>query len=271
MRSDPRRMFSFGATIHGTKFRIWLLCRAALFTFTPFDWFEVGASLVLWTVISNTSQEPDSLLNFFVLLATSSEVDLGFDTEIKRIGQRDLDLQFTIQGTEYHTLRPLYIGANATTGQGTRVFEVIDQTTGKVRVIKDSWVEDCPGRKMEHEIAADIRNKVGGTGFHKHFVGICGYRKTEVSGGFNSICDIFENGTFIAHRLQPRLLVPAPNTPRNGIADEDHFLQPTLSERTLGYPRFRYQVVYDEKGISLLDMVSLVTAFKHLGQAADGM
>ena len=43
MRSDPRRMFSFGATIYGTALRIWLLCRSALFTFTPFDWFEVGA------------------------------------------------------------------------------------------------------------------------------------------------------------------------------------------------------------------------------------
>ena len=47
MRCDPRRMFSFGSTIHGTKFRIWLLCRSAPFTFTPFDWFEVGVALVL--------------------------------------------------------------------------------------------------------------------------------------------------------------------------------------------------------------------------------
>ena len=47
MRCDPRRMFSFGSTIYGTKFRIWLLCRAAPFTFTPFDWFEVGAAFVL--------------------------------------------------------------------------------------------------------------------------------------------------------------------------------------------------------------------------------
>jgi len=45
MRCDPRRIFSFGVTIQGNMFRIWLLCRAAPFTFTPFDWFEVGAVL----------------------------------------------------------------------------------------------------------------------------------------------------------------------------------------------------------------------------------
>jgi len=35
MRSDPRRAFSFGVTVHGSMFRTWLLCRAAPFTFTP--------------------------------------------------------------------------------------------------------------------------------------------------------------------------------------------------------------------------------------------
>ena len=44
MRTDPRRMFSFGSTVRGTKFRIWLLCRTAPFTFTPFDWFDVGSA-----------------------------------------------------------------------------------------------------------------------------------------------------------------------------------------------------------------------------------
>ena len=44
MRSDPRRMFSFGVTVYGTALRIWLLCRAAPFTFAPFDWFEVGST-----------------------------------------------------------------------------------------------------------------------------------------------------------------------------------------------------------------------------------
>ena len=47
MRSDPCRMFSFGSTVYGTMFRIWLMCRAALFTFIPFDWFEVGAAFML--------------------------------------------------------------------------------------------------------------------------------------------------------------------------------------------------------------------------------
>ena len=47
MRCDPRRMFSFGSSVRGTMFRIWLLCRAAPFTFTPFDWYKVGKVFML--------------------------------------------------------------------------------------------------------------------------------------------------------------------------------------------------------------------------------
>lgn len=45
MCSDPRRMFSFGVTVHGTEITIWLLCRAAPFVFTSFNWFEVCGTL----------------------------------------------------------------------------------------------------------------------------------------------------------------------------------------------------------------------------------
>jgi len=55
MRSDPRRNFALGVTILGTTFRVWLLCRAAPFTFTPFNWFEVGPVFVLWVPTCLTS------------------------------------------------------------------------------------------------------------------------------------------------------------------------------------------------------------------------
>lgn len=45
MQSDPRRMFSFGSTIHGTLFHICLLSRAAFFTCTAFDWYNVSPDL----------------------------------------------------------------------------------------------------------------------------------------------------------------------------------------------------------------------------------
>lgn len=41
LRSDPRRAFSFGVTVDGTKLCVWLACRIALFKFTSIDWFEV--------------------------------------------------------------------------------------------------------------------------------------------------------------------------------------------------------------------------------------
>ena len=50
MRSGPCRTFSLGASVHGTAFHIWLLCRTAPFTFLPFDWFEVSPVFVLWVL-----------------------------------------------------------------------------------------------------------------------------------------------------------------------------------------------------------------------------
>ena len=45
LRSDARRAFSFGVTVDGTKFRVWLGCRVALFNFPSIDWFEVCQQL----------------------------------------------------------------------------------------------------------------------------------------------------------------------------------------------------------------------------------
>ena len=106
------------------------------------------------------SQDPDSLLKFFVILTTSSKADLGFDTNIERAGETDFDLQFTIDRRKYRTSKLLYdIGADTPTGRGTWVFEVVDKETKEVRVIKDCWVEDRPGKQMEHEIIARIKHQ----------------------------------------------------------------------------------------------------------------
>lgn len=99
--------------------------------------------------VPNISQDPDSLLKFFVILATSSKADLGFDTNIESAGETDFDRR------DYRTSKLLYdIEANTPTGRGTWVFEVVDKETKEVRVIKDCWAEDRPGKQMEHEIIA---------------------------------------------------------------------------------------------------------------------
>jgi len=234
--------------------------------------------------VPNISQDPDSLIKFFVILATSSRADLGFDTNIERAGETDFDLQFTINGREYRTSNLLYdIGADTPTGRGTWVFEVVDEETKEVRVIKDCWVEDSPGKQMEHEIIAGIKHGMNSEEFREHFIDICGHRKTDTSGGFGKICKILETETFVEKEFEPSLIVPASGAQRptctdrragDSIADQHHRLRSTEGKRVPEnppHPRFRYQVVYDEKGTSLFEVTSFDDGFLHIGQAAEGM
>ena len=230
--------------------------------------------------ISNISQDPSSLIKFFVLLATSSEADLGFDTNIKRAGGTDFDLEFTIEEREYRASKLLYdIGANALTGRGSRVFEVTDQGTKKARAIKDCWIEDRPDKQMEHVIVAEIERDMGAEKFDEFFIGIHGHRKTEMSGGFKSICDILKNKTFIpADEFKPLALIPT-DTPKPSytasasVADQEHHLQQTPAKWASEHPphpRFRYQVVYGEVGMTLFEEDSFGKVFHHISRAAYG-
>ena len=225
-------------------------------------------------------QDPSSLIKFFILLATSSEADLGFDTNIKRTGETDFDLEFTIEEREYRASKLLYdIGADAPTGRGSRVFEVTDQGTKEVRAIKDCWIEDRPDKQMEHDIVAEIKRDVGAEEFGKYFVDVCGHRKTEMPGGFKSICDILENRNFIlADEFKPLALIatdtPKPSyTASASVADQEHRLQQTPAKQALEHPphpRFRYQVVYAEVGMSLFEEESFGKVFRHISRAAYG-
>jgi hypothetical protein len=216
------------------------------------------------------------------LLATASETDLGFDTNIKKIGETDFDLQFTIGEKVYHTSELLYdIGADAPTGRGSRAFEVVDQETEKVRVIKDCWVEDRPGKQMEHVILAEIERDVGNKDFGKYFIDVAGHRRTNTSGGFGRVCEILQTRTFKpADRYEPHILIPATDVPKPtytaaaSVADQDHYLRPSPTKpppERPPHPRFRYQVVYDEKGIPLFEETSFVEVFGHIGRATYGM
>jgi len=220
--------------------------------------------------VSDTSQDPESLLKFFIILATASETDLGFDTNIKRVGESNFDLEFTVRGRTYHTSKLLCdIGANVMTGQGTWVFKVNDQETEEVRVIKDCWLEDRPGGQMEHEVVAEIKTIMGDKEFRKNFIDIDGHRKTYESGRLNSVCEILENRT--SENSEPDFVVHVPCAPQSSY---HHRFQPDPVEwvsNDLPHPRFRYQVVYNEAGISLFQVTSFADAIKHIGQAADGV
>jgi len=162
------------------------------------------------------------------------------------------------------------------------VFEVVDEETKEVRVIKDCWVEDRPGKQMEHEIIAGIKHDMNNEEFREHFVDICGHRKTDMSGGFGKICKILETKTFVEKEVELNLIVPTSGTQqatytgqaKDSIADQHHRLWSTEEKKVPEnppHPRFRYQVVYNEKGTSLFEVTSFKDVFSYIGQAAEGM
>ena len=188
-------------------------------------------------------------------------MDLGFDTNIRSICAANVSSEFTIQGTVYRTLRLLYdLGADTVTGKGTRVFEVIDQRTKKVRVIKDCWVEDRAGNQMEHEVVVGIKQDVNNDeNFHKHFINICGYQKTDTSGGFDRLCKVLKTETFGGVGFRSWHTTPITDfqkpvyhpSAEDMTPNQGGYLLQTPAEHTSAIPprsRSRYQVVYDEKG-----------------------
>jgi len=146
-----------------------------------------------------------------------------------------------------------------------RGFEVKDEETQEVRVIKDCWIEERYAKRMEHDVAAEIKRGMGDYQKScKHFIDICGHRKTYTSGGFNKVCKVLENGTFkLAEGFVLQLLASTPAAPKP---------TPTkLTSERPPHPRLHYQVVYSEKGISLFEVTSFEEVFAHIGQVTEGM
>ena len=133
---------------------------------------------------------------------------------------------------------------------------------------------------MEHDVVTDIKSDMEDEAFDEHFIGICGHRRTDMSGGFDRVCKILKNRTFVRrNQFEPQILVPATETPRPtydpaaSVADQDHRLRSAsirLAPKHPPHPRFHYQVVYDEKGKSLFEVGSLVEVFKCIGRATVG-
>ena len=133
---------------------------------------------------------------------------------------------------------------------------------------------------MEHDIVTEIKSDMDDEMFRKHFIDICGHHRTDMSGGFDRVCKILENRTFVPRdRFEPQMLVPATDTPKPtydpaaSVADQDHRLQsaPTRpAPEHPPHPRFRYQVVYDERGMSLFEVASFAEAFDCIGRATVG-
>ncbi|KAF9642526.1 hypothetical protein BDM02DRAFT_3193080 [Thelephora ganbajun] len=218
-------------------------------------------------------EDQDSLIRFFSTLAFSSESELGFDTEIERVNNSDFELRFSNKGVGYPTSGVLFdVGADATCGRGTWVFEVYeenpeDDENKVLRVVKDCWVEDCKGKHMEHEIIQEVRAAIGPEEFREHFVDcrlLKEFKTQEVQ-----------------RPVRPLIWTPAAKrhtsytkSGRALVSDQHHHLRPTsqlVNPKRLPHPRSRYQVVYTERGASLYHITSLSDTFRCLVQVMCGL
>ena len=229
-------------------------------------------------------QEPDLLIHLFIFLAFSNESDLGFDTEIERVNNLDFELRFPIKETNYLTSIVLYdVGADSMCGRGTWVFEAYleDQTeNSKPHVIKDCWVEDRPGKQMEHAIIEQARKAIGHEQFREHFVDFRAYRKAtnEALARFYRVPSGSDSDTGL--KTYPLLRESGVDHGSNysqvgqvSVADQSHHLGSGAGSATHQrrlHPRFRYQIVYAERGTSLYDITSLSETFEHLIGVVEG-
>jgi hypothetical protein len=159
------------------------------------------------------------------------------------------------------------------------VFEVDDPGTGGKRVIKDCWVEDRPGKEMEHSIVTGIKMGMDRKEFCGHFIDVHTHHKKEMSGRFGEMWKLLNAETSkFTEGIETEPLVP-PIQPTSAyavgtsVANQDHLLQPTESKPPpshLPHPRFRYQIVYEEKGISLFEVPSFGDVFLYISEAAEG-
>jgi hypothetical protein len=162
------------------------------------------------------------------------------------------------------------------------VFKAVDKQKGDVRVIKDCWVDMRRTDRTEKEIVKGIKDAIGSQYFLEHFVDICGDRRTDASGGFQKLMDVLANKTFEAmdnYEVQSLVMARSNRAPvyaeSLGSPNRNHHAgrssPPTpRAPKVPPHPRFRYQVVYREQGVSLYEVNSLEEVFEYLDDVVDG-
>jgi len=241
--------------VAGATFRIWFACRATVFSFS-FDWLEVRSHLQdSFPPVLDYAQDPDSLIRFFVILALSRDSDLGIDTNIGAVDVYNSKFTFTINGAMYQTSKCLYdSGAKGVCGRGTRAFEAYIDGEATALVIKDCWLEDREDKALEHETAAEVRTAMGQEEFRRSFVDVRGHRVTR-NVTLDRICEILQQefseqeGFYVVPLRWPRQPTEPKKPPR---------------------PRFRYQIVYEERGDSFYHITSLQKAYRDLNEVTKG-
>ena len=139
-------------------------------------------------------------------------------------------------------------------GRGTRSFDAQVDGEATAFVIKDCWLEDRQGRTLEHDVVERVRSAVGQAEFRRRFIDICGHRITR-NAALDRVCEILkrdfnkQDGFYVVQIHRSCHAVELKQPPR---------------------PRFRYQVVYREKGESFYHVRSLQKAYLGLNQVTKG-
>ena len=200
-------------------------------------------------------QDPESLIRFFTILATSSSSDLGIDNNIGAVDVCNSGFTFVINGTTYQTSNCLYDnGAREMCGRGTRVFDARAKGETTTLVIKDCWLEDRQDRALEHETVERVRGAVGQAEFRRRFIDIRGHRTTRNS-SLDRVCEILKHNF---NRQEGFYAVP--------IHGSRRAVETIKPPRT----RFRYQIVYREKGDPFYHIRSLQKAYLDLNEVTKG-
>jgi len=121
-------------------------------------------------------------------------------------------------------------------------------------VIKDCWLEDRQDKALEHTIVERVRGAVGKAEFQKRFIDICSHRTTR-NAVLDRVCEILKRDF---NKRDGFYAVPI-----NGSRQAVGTMQPPP-------PRFRYQVVYREKGDSFYHVRSLQKAYLDLNEVTKG-
>ena len=195
------------------------------------------------------------LIRFFVILALSSDSDLGIDTNIGVVDIYKSEFTFEINRGMYRTSECLYDnGAKDMCGRGTRAFAVHVDGKATPLVIKDCWLEDQKDETLEYDTVEKVRSAMGLEEFRRRFVDVCGYRVTR-NATLDRVCEILqqdfnEQGGFYA--------VPF------------HWYSHPIELKQPPRPRFRYQILYKEKGDSFYHITSLQKAYLDLNEVTKG-
>jgi len=139
-------------------------------------------------------------------------------------------------------------------GRGTRAFEAYIDGKATALVIKDCWLEDREDKALEHETVAKVRAAMGQEEFRGGFIDVCAHRVTR-NVALDRVCEILQQGF---SEQEGFYVVPLP------------WSRQPMEPKEPPRPRFRYQIVYEERGDSFYHITSLQKAYLDLNEVTKG-